>query len=144
MNDPAPGGCTDIATRGWPPNGVRWRSFLVESERFAGTAEVLTFAPSELLSTKIRALYQRRKGRDLFDLWLALTVLGLRGGEIVSAFWPSRPDGLTAALAEANDTSIGSASLPTFDVARADGRAKLVRQFLPCACLASLVSPDLP
>lgn len=54
-----------------------------------------------------------RGGRDLFDLWLALTVLGLRGGEIVSAFWPSRPDGLTAALAEANDTSIGSASLPT-------------------------------
>ena len=27
----------------------------------------------ELLGTKMRALYQRRKGRDLFDLWLGLT-----------------------------------------------------------------------
>ncbi len=27
----------------------------------------------ELLGTKLRALYQRRKGRDLFDLWLGLT-----------------------------------------------------------------------
>ena len=26
----------------------------------------------ELLGTKLRALYQRKKGRDLFDLWLAL------------------------------------------------------------------------
>jgi len=26
-----------------------------------------------LLATKLRALYQRRKGRDLFDLWLGIT-----------------------------------------------------------------------
>lgn len=26
----------------------------------------------ELLGTKLRALYQRKKGRDLYDLWLAL------------------------------------------------------------------------
>ena len=26
---------------------------------------------SELLGTKLRALYQRKKGRDLFDLWIA-------------------------------------------------------------------------
>ena len=69
---------------------MRWRSFLLESERFAGTADVLTFAPPESFSTKIRALYQCRKGRNLFDLWLALTELGLRGDEIVSAFWPYR------------------------------------------------------
>lgn len=24
------------------------------------------------MGTKLRALYQRRKGRDLFDLWMAL------------------------------------------------------------------------
>jgi hypothetical protein len=76
--------------------------FSVESEWFADRADVLTFAPPELFSTKIRALYQRRKGRDLFDLWLALTELGLTGAEIVSAFGPYRPAGLTAALAEAN------------------------------------------
>lgn len=28
-----------------------------------------TFHLDELLGTKLRALYQRRRGRDLFDLW---------------------------------------------------------------------------
>ena len=32
-----------------------------------------TYKLEELLGTKLRALYQRRKGRDLFDLWKALT-----------------------------------------------------------------------
>ena len=32
-----------------------------------------TFAVDELLGTKLRALYQRRKGRDLFDLWLSIS-----------------------------------------------------------------------
>ncbi len=34
-----------------------------------GEADVVTFSKEELLATKLRALYQRRKGRDLFDLW---------------------------------------------------------------------------
>lgn len=46
--------------------------FQVESSWFSGTAEINTFAIDELLATKLRALYQRKKGRDLFDLWLAL------------------------------------------------------------------------
>jgi predicted nucleotidyltransferase component of viral defense system len=32
-----------------------------------------TYSLEELLATKLRALYQRRKGRDLFDLWIGLT-----------------------------------------------------------------------
>ena len=32
-----------------------------------------TFALTEMMATKLRALYQRSKGRDLFDLWLVLT-----------------------------------------------------------------------
>ena len=35
-----------------------------------GAAPVPTFVLDEMMSTKLRALYQRRKGRDLFDLWL--------------------------------------------------------------------------
>lgn len=46
--------------------------FEVDSPWFRGTADVHTFALDELLGTKLRALYQRRKGRDLFDLWHAL------------------------------------------------------------------------
>lgn len=46
--------------------------FRVDNSWFSGAAEVNTFAIDELLATKLRALYQRKKGRDLFDLWLAL------------------------------------------------------------------------
>nr|WP_051208944.1 nucleotidyl transferase AbiEii/AbiGii toxin family protein [Propionicicella superfundia] len=63
---------------------------------------MLTFQPAELVATKIRALYQRSKGRDLFDLWLALDHLQLAPDEILSAFGPYRPEGLTAARAAEN------------------------------------------
>jgi predicted nucleotidyltransferase component of viral defense system len=74
----------------------------VESPWFSGRADVLTFATPELFATKTRALYQRSKGRDLFDMWLALTELDIPGREIVDAFPPYRPKGITAALSEAN------------------------------------------
>jgi predicted nucleotidyltransferase component of viral defense system len=47
--------------------------FTISNPWFTGKTEVLTFDPAELVATKLRALYQRKKGRDLFDLWLALT-----------------------------------------------------------------------
>lgn len=46
--------------------------FSVHSRWFSGTTHITTFSLSELLGTKLRALYQRRKGRDLFDLDYAL------------------------------------------------------------------------
>jgi predicted nucleotidyltransferase component of viral defense system len=49
--------------------------YQVESRWWSGNAEVRTFRAEEILATKLRALYARRKGRDLFDLWLALTQL---------------------------------------------------------------------
>ena len=56
--------------------------FRVESRWFRGDAEV---------GTKLRALYQRNKGRDLFDLWFALAqgivTLG-RCSVAFSATWP--------------------------------------------------------
>ena len=48
------------------------RSIRCESEWFSGHAEVLTYEVEELLGTKMRALFQRRKGRDLYDLAVAL------------------------------------------------------------------------
>jgi predicted nucleotidyltransferase component of viral defense system len=39
----------------------------------------------ELLGTKLRALYQRKKGRDLFDLWYAIEK-GADPAEIVACF----------------------------------------------------------
>lgn len=46
--------------------------FRVESPWFTGSTEVLTYTLEELLGTKFRALYQRKKGRDLYDFWYAM------------------------------------------------------------------------
>lgn len=42
--------------------------FVVKSDWFTGNAKIRTYSINELLGTKLRALYQRSKGRDLFDL----------------------------------------------------------------------------
>ena len=52
--------------------GYTKRSFSVQSRWFERTARIPTFELDELLATKLRALYQRKKGRDLFDLAVAL------------------------------------------------------------------------
>ena len=39
------------------------------------------------MATKFRALYQRRKGRDLFDLSVALEKTDLDPNRVVTAFW---------------------------------------------------------
>ena len=47
------------------------RLFAVPDLPVGNSAAVPTYELDELLATKLRALYQRRKGRDLFDLWWA-------------------------------------------------------------------------
>jgi len=74
----------------------------VSSPWFTGDADVQTFDLAELVATKIRALFQRSKGRDLFDLWLAITRLGVAPEDLVACFGPYRPDGYTARRAELN------------------------------------------
>lgn len=46
--------------------------FQVNSSWFTGACLITTYQLEELLGTKLRALYQRRKGRDLYDLYKAL------------------------------------------------------------------------
>lgn len=48
---------------------LRIEKFDVQSEWFNGSADIITYEIDELMATKLRALYQRRKGRDLFDVW---------------------------------------------------------------------------
>ena len=48
--------------------------FSVENPWFTGTADIPTFSNEELLSTKVRALLQRNKGRDLIDIAHALDI----------------------------------------------------------------------
>jgi predicted nucleotidyltransferase component of viral defense system len=51
-------------------------------------AAITTYHVEELLGTKLRALYQRKKGRDLYDLWAALAALDVDADGIVDCFLP--------------------------------------------------------
>jgi predicted nucleotidyltransferase component of viral defense system len=46
--------------------------FEVDNSWFNGKCELTTYKLDELVGTKLRALYQRKKGRDLLDLQLAI------------------------------------------------------------------------
>lgn len=52
--------------------GLKKFPFEVRNRWFSGTCHLTTYELEELLGTKLRALYQRKKGRDLFDLQVAL------------------------------------------------------------------------
>jgi predicted nucleotidyltransferase component of viral defense system len=52
--------------------GYHFEELAVASRWFTGRAHIRTFRIDELMGTKLRALYQCRKGRDLFDLAKAL------------------------------------------------------------------------
>ena len=58
----------------------------VNSRWYSGECTLTTFTLEELLGTKMRALYQRRKGRDLFDLWLGLTEAQADPSSVVRCF----------------------------------------------------------
>jgi predicted nucleotidyltransferase component of viral defense system len=58
----------------------------VENGWFTGEALIKTYALNELLGTKLRALYQRKKGRDLFDLFYARNHEKFNAEELTSCF----------------------------------------------------------
>jgi predicted nucleotidyltransferase component of viral defense system len=59
----------------------------VENPWFTGQADIATFTNEEMLATKLRALLERDKGRDLFDLAHALGVFdGLDTGRVATLF----------------------------------------------------------
>ena len=60
--------------------------FAVESDWFTGRCEVLTYELDELVGTKVRALYQRLKGRDLFDVYTALQTGRLDLERVMTAY----------------------------------------------------------
>ncbi len=47
--------------------------YAVDSKWFNGQCIIITYQLEELIATKLRALYQRRKGRDLFDVWFVFS-----------------------------------------------------------------------
>ncbi|MDR1918557.1 MAG: nucleotidyl transferase AbiEii/AbiGii toxin family protein [Tannerellaceae bacterium] len=53
--------------------GLKDIPYKVENTWFSGESNLTGYELEELLGTKLRALYQRRKGRDLFDLYWAMS-----------------------------------------------------------------------
>lgn len=58
----------------------------MNSEWHMGETMITTYSLDELLATKLRALYQRKKGRDLFDLWYALNNADVNIDKVIEAF----------------------------------------------------------
>lgn len=67
-------------------NGTVPYAFTVESDWYQGKAEITSFTPNELFGTKLRALLQRNKGRDLFDLYHGLEQLALDADSLITCF----------------------------------------------------------
>ncbi len=66
--------------------GLQQVPFKVQNGWFNGECMINTYHIEELLGTKLRALYQRRKGRDLFDLDLALTKLDIDVAKLIECY----------------------------------------------------------
>ena len=66
--------------------GFKEIPYSVNSRWFDGSCSIRTYDLDELLGTKLRALFQRKQGRDLFDLAIALGNGGVSPERIVSAF----------------------------------------------------------
>ena len=66
--------------------GIRTYPFSVNSDWYQGEAEIVSFEPEELFGTKLRALLQRRKNRDLFDLHHGLDQLGMDRDKLIACF----------------------------------------------------------
>ena len=58
----------------------------VNSRWFDGEARIPTYALEELLGTKLRALYQRKKGRDLYDFAVAFERGSVDDAVVVQCF----------------------------------------------------------
>ncbi len=86
-------------------HGLHDHHFEVHSRWFKGAASIRTYELDELLGTKLRALYQRKKGRDLFDLNLALEREDVDPDRIVDVFgryMKSESTNVTRAMLEQN------------------------------------------
>jgi predicted nucleotidyltransferase component of viral defense system len=67
-------------------HGFKRMPFGISSRWFSNQCEISTYELDELLGTKLRALYQRKKSRDLFDLATAIEQGKADPARVVSTF----------------------------------------------------------
>lgn len=66
--------------------GIKQYPFEIDSSWHQAKTEILSFEAEELFGTKLRALLQRRKNRDLFDLHEGLKQLSMDSGKLIACF----------------------------------------------------------
>jgi len=66
--------------------GLKKIPFEVKNQWFKGSCEITTYTLDELIGTKLRALYQRKKGRDLFDLHKALENKNINPENVIKCY----------------------------------------------------------
>lgn len=66
--------------------GIQNYPFAVKNGWYQANASIASFAPEELFGTKLRALLQRRKNRDLFDLHMGLQQLSMNPDTLLACF----------------------------------------------------------
>jgi predicted nucleotidyltransferase component of viral defense system len=66
--------------------GLKEIPYTVNNSWFSGQCHITGYEMEELLGTKLKALYQRKKGRDLFDLYWALTHLDIDVDKVIHCY----------------------------------------------------------
>jgi predicted nucleotidyltransferase component of viral defense system len=89
-----------------------------KSSKFHGTfdwAPILTYHLEELMGTKLRAPFQRKKGRDLFDFWFVLKHHEIDLQNVVKTFHHYLDkQGIQVSRAQFEQNLIEKASSPSF------------------------------
>lgn len=115
--------------------GVKQVPFEVTNPWFNGAADVATYPIDELLCTKLRALYQRRKGRDLFDVWYALDTGRCDPATLLACFDRYMAEGgHSVTRAQFEENLAGKRNQPEFR----DDVGPLLRPGLPWDCDAAM------
>jgi len=66
--------------------GIKEVPYKMDSEWYKSEILIPTYELAEMLGTKMRAMYQRSKGRDLFDIWYAMKQTDIESSEILEAW----------------------------------------------------------
>jgi predicted nucleotidyltransferase component of viral defense system len=66
--------------------GLKEIPYTVKNSWFSDQCHITGYETEELLGTKLKALYQRKKGRDLFDLYRALTHLDIDVDKVIHCY----------------------------------------------------------
>lgn len=66
--------------------GLKGIPYEVNSSWFSGQCNITGYEMEELLGTKLKALYQRKKGRDLFDLYWALINMDIDVDKVIRCY----------------------------------------------------------